>query len=285
MSVDNAPALDFRIFGNVSDEFVGEVKEALRSTYDAISRAKPDIVAVRVVDGLVNLKELCEEEQGETGGDAFGGEGYLTTHEWIEGSSRITICWQRADELPPLIGQAALQHEAGHSVLHGGEEFGAFSLTEGLLRRGRKAGLRIPAMRALLYLSSQAVKDFEVSRLLAMAGLRSSQTALAVYQFAEQVRERPGWKEIASSAEGRLVYLASHLRPLLYTEPLQATDSNLSEISRAIGETFAPVPEDIREDLIALSASLAENLGEDTFESAPQTMEFLLDRFGADPDA
>ncbi len=273
------PLLELRVFGNVSDSFVALTKESLRSAYEAFSEELPPRVEVRIVDGLLTLQELCEIEKEETGRDVFGEEGYLTQHEVTEAGPRITICWQRADELPALLGTAALQHEAAHSVLHATLAHSEFALSEALLKDARARGVGLNATRTILLLASRAVKDFEASRLLARSGLRAPQTALAVFHFAETAKERPPWSSVARSNEGRTVYAAHHLHPVLYSEPLQTSDSNLSEISSAITQALADMDEDEREDLLSLSAFLSEDLAADTHENAAKAAALVLERF------
>jgi len=279
------PLLELRVFGNVSDLFVAETKGALLTAYRAFTQEGPQRVEVRIVDGLLSLQELCEIEKEETGRDVFGEEGYLTQHEVTESGPRITVCWQRADELPAVLGIAALQHEAAHSVLHGTIAHGEFALTEALLKDARARGVRLAAARSLLLLASRAVKDFEVSRLLAASGLRAPQTALAVFHFAETAKERPPWRDVAGSNEGRALYAAHHLHPLLYAEPLETSDTNLSGISSAINEALSEMDEDEREELLALSAFLAEDLSLDTHENTGKTAALLLERFALKTNA
>ena len=119
-----------------------------------------------------------------------------------------------------MVVQGVVQHEIGHALLHGRPEFYQFRFSNRLLEAGQSAGLDFPMIQRLVYFLSIAIKDEEVVRLLAEAGLGLAQIRLLEYLMEDTEEERRAWDLIRDHPVYRRLGLAAFLKIRLPIETL-----------------------------------------------------------------
>ncbi len=137
---------------------------------------------------------------------------------------------------------SAIYHELGHALLHGSPEYYRIPVPLSLLKLGSLA-------TRILYLLSIAVKDFEVSRLLASRGLSETQNPL----LREMLRPEPIPWDILGREELTLA-LASSMKSIMFSIPLV----NEGTIKRSL-----KVPD----QLLQMALNLSREMGYDTMEN------------------
>ncbi|RLI34310.1 hypothetical protein DRO53_03865 [Candidatus Bathyarchaeota archaeon] len=165
-------------------------------------------------------------------------EAYITFHEAWTGIPRIHVCTEDLERLPSGIFEAALRHEAAHSVLHGSPEYYILRVPAGLAEKFREKGFTDEEIKRLAYLEAVALKDFEVSSLLERLGFREDQENFLLHVLRLEGLERDLWKLASSSLKTRLFYLA-HLFKLQAAATPYLKKPTTSRLEEAVKKAFS----------------------------------------------
>jgi len=166
------------VVGGVSEGFVKLVEETLRKFYDRIGG--PPLVEVYVYASR-ELKLAQIEELASRYGVAVVGD-FITMHEAWSGWPRIHVDYEQCSKLDRRYVEALLVHEAAHSVLHGSPIYYVVDVPPEVYND--------PAEMALIYVASTIVKDMDVYKLLAEAGLKKYIEAYSDFIAEHQVEDR-----------------------------------------------------------------------------------------------
>jgi hypothetical protein len=172
----------------------------------------PDRIAIHLWEKEKDYQEFDAREKAELGITTGGESEFLATHEAWRGFPRIHISLEKIRGLADGVVQGLVQHEIAHALLHGRPEFYQFRFSEALLNAGRAAGLDFQMLQQWVYLLAVAVKDEEVVRFLAEAGLGAGQLRLLEYLLEDTEEERRTWELIRDHPALRLLGLAVLLK-------------------------------------------------------------------------
>ena len=257
------PELQVTIHGHVPPDFWEGLRAELRDCYRRLP-SDLRVVQVHLLDTVERLREFLARERAELGIAIASGEEFLATHDAWRGVPRITICQERIESVPPLVGLGAIRHEVAHTILHGSLEYFVFRLSRDLVSRGRERGLDDLALQQLLYHVAIAVKDCEAARLLVEHGYAECQVALALYQMEVSDEDRLAWLLARSDPGARLICLAAQLKPLLFARPLLGLAAFSRPLEERIRAMLAFLPAEEGEKLTTLAERVASSLGDDT---------------------
>ncbi len=196
------------------------------------------LVLLRGRDAL--MKELGEAWTPEA-------EDFYALHIALEGPT----IYVRLDAMDEDLLRASIYHELGHALLHGSPRYYKIPIPPPLMKLG-------PLAPRVLYLLAIAVKDFEVSRLLARERLAETQEPL----LREMLHPEPiPWDLL--QGESLILALASILKPIMFSLPLIGED---------VFKFFSGAPD----RLLRMTSGLSRRMGEDTIENVRLTVrEFL----------
>ena len=152
-------------FGEVEDEKIKRVVRVMDECYDRLSPHEVTLVDLYAFDRSSSLEAFLAKEYSEVGvASAPFDELFFAMHDAWRGVSRIILCFERMRKLPKPIQIGGVQHEVGHSVLHGSLSYYVLPLPPALSELINRFGLSLEYVMNLLYLISIAVKDYEVTR-------------------------------------------------------------------------------------------------------------------------
>lgn len=139
---------------------------------------------------------------------------FFALHDAWRGIPRITVCLERMARLPGPVQIGSLQHEVGHSVLHGELRYYRLAQPRAFQAVQTRYGLSPHYMADLLYLTSLAVKDYEVTRFLVEHGFHQEQTAYVESLFTSGPEDAVTWRVAQDRPEAQVLVLVSTLKPL-----------------------------------------------------------------------
>jgi hypothetical protein len=216
-------------------------------------------------------------EQAELGIASPLGEEFLALHDAWHGVPRITLCYERLAEVPPMVGLGAIRQQVAHSILHGSPEYYVFKLTRDLVEKGQERGLAPVALQQLLYYVAIAVKDYEVVRLLVTHGYVDCQAALAFHQLETTDEDRLAWRLAQPNAAARLICLASQLKLLLFIRLLVAKPAIAPALVQQARAMLSFLPLEEQDRLWALTQQIAAALGDDTHQNIATALRLTLE--------
>ena len=147
--------------GRVPNGFKSGVESILREFYArASTKYRVPIIVEVVVYGSTDLLLSSLVSEASSLGVSIISI-YPVMHEAWRGLPRIHVNYEECSKLPESVLKAMLVHEAAHSVLHG--DVRAYMLSLPFLSASE-------SLLKAAYMASTAVKDYEVSRLLADIG-------------------------------------------------------------------------------------------------------------------
>ena len=135
--------------------------------------------------------------------------------------------------------RSSIYHELGHAILHGSPRYYRIPIPPSLMKLGSLAP-------HVLYLLSIAVKDFEVSRLLARKKLSNTQKPL----LREMLRpEQIPWNSLGK--DELILALASSLKSIMFSIPL---------VNERVIESSLRIPN----QFLQMALAISREMGEDT---------------------
>ena len=259
-------------FGPVSDDFVNDVLETISNTLT--KAGDPDIyIEVLLFDKLDVLKSFREQEYTKVGVEV--GDLFFAMHDAWMGYPRILICYELSKSLPKLAFIGGVRHEVGHAILHGSLEYYVFSPTEKLLNLANKYMLTKDFTNRIVYLTSIAVKDYEVTNYLINKGFLECQ-----YNFIKEILkvsedEIEAWN-LSWNNYMKIIHILTIFKVYATTKPILNIDIYKREIGSLIAESLKYLPNNFREIIIALMDKL-ESLKGDTRSKVWNMIDIICD--------
>jgi hypothetical protein len=266
-----------RRFGDVNEGFADRILEILNDCYSRLGAHSVEIVDLYVFGRSLSLSAFVNEEKRKLGirTSAFE-EGFLAVHDAWHGTPRIMVACDTLSRAPKLVGIGGLHHEVAHTVLHGSLEYYTFSIPIFLLDLERKQAISRQVMTDLAYLTSLAVKDYEVTRLLYENGYVEDQVAYNEYFLKPSEEEAEAWKLAEKNKVARLLFLVSVLKTACCATPLMKDERYGEEISGAITKSIHYLPADMSARLWRILESASE-FGKNTHENVNRFMMEIVD--------
>jgi hypothetical protein len=265
------PDIVLQSFGNIPRGVAANIKTVIEECY-----CKLEPHAVRLLDLLLfenqtrmNSYYASEKKAWDVASELLS-ERFFAVHDAWRGISRIGVCLENMSQLSELVQIGALRHEVGHSVLHGSVEHYVFSVTQPLLEAERRSRLGRGFSLSILYLISLAVKDFEVTRLLAEKGYVEDQLAYSSHVLAASEDDLTAWKMAEGNLAAEALCVASRLKD---AAPTIAINQFLQRSSvERLKEELSYLPETTLERLLRLAEALSKCIIEETLHNVNSTV-------------
>ena len=224
-STEMKTTIDIFPQGNIDQSFLVKARQWAGEVIEKTEpRASLNQISIYLWEREKDFQEFDAREKAELGVFSNGESDFLATHEAWRGFPRIHISMEKIQGIPEMVVRGVVQHEIGHALLHGRPEFYQFRFSNRLLEDGQSAGLDFPMIQRLVYFLSIAIKDEEVVRLLAEAGLGLAQIRLLEYLMEDTEEERQAWDLIRDHPVLRRLGLAAFLKIRLPIETLAVLD-------------------------------------------------------------
>jgi len=222
------------------------------------------------IDGLKSYRLNEQRKFGIETGDIF-----FVMHDAWMGYPRIFICYELSKSLPKLAFIGGVRHEVGHAILHGSLEYYVFSPTEKLLNLANKYLLTRDFINRVVYLTSIAVKDYEVTSYLVSKGFIECQ-----YHFIKEILkvskdEIEAWS-LAWNKYMKINHILTIFKAYATAKPILSISKYKKDVESLITESTKYLPKNFREIIISLMDKL-ELLKEDTRNNVWIMMDIICD--------
>lgn len=252
--------------GSIPDEEAAKLRNLLGECYDRLRPDGLDLVEVILFENDRMWRSHFATERRKAGViSSEVDDSFIAAHEAWTGIPRISISLERRRELPQLVWEGAIRHEAGHSVIHGGLEYYIFPMPKALLKAANEFSALAAHLTDILYLLALAVKDVEVTRLLVSNGFVQDQVAYARFVMKPGEEDLHAWAMSSLAAEVRVLCLVARLKDIaaatVLALMLDESYIRLEEIEQSIDY----LPKELREALLDTSSGILKDLSKDTF--------------------
>ena len=266
-----------RRFGDVEERFVEKVLEILNECYNRLGAHAVEIVEVYIFEKSSLMNAFMNDEKRKLGIEtsAFE-ESFLAVHEAWHGIPRIMVAYDKMLHVPKLVRIGVLRHEAAHTSLHGSLEYYLFSPPLFLLELERNGVISRQVTRDFVYLTSIAVKDYEVTRLLYKIGYLKDQVAYNEYCLKPTEEELEAWKLFEKNKTFTLLFLVSSLKTACCATPLLKDERCGEEILKAITGSMNFLPAELSARLLKTLEATSRFSG-DTHKNADRFMKEIID--------
>ena len=253
--------------GDISGENERGIVAIIEECYERLRPHNVELLDLLLFQDSSKMRQFYLRE-----GEAVGvvsedfGESFIAVHDAWRGTSRIAVCLESTRKVSQLIQRGALQHEVGHSVLHGSMEYYLFPLSAPLIEASQQFGLSKKYLVNLLYLISIAVKDYEVTKLLVERGYVDDQIAYSNHMLKTSKEDLDTWAIAKGNPIGIVLSLAARFKDascfLALTSKLD--DSQIVDILR---KELSYLPDLILENMLKILKKFPQAMVGDTFQN------------------
>ena len=237
----------------------------------------PPRLCITIWKSSGELATFYKQEKKELNVVAGEETDFLATHEAWRGFPRIHVCEEKVKEVAPAVLRGVLHHEIGHALHHGSPEFYTFRFSSRLRDAGTACGLELPLLQQCVYFLSVAVKDYDVVKWLAGAGLGDGQAALVEYMIEDTGQERQVWEMVREDTAPRKIVFASLLKTVLSIEALISGGAeNAQALLDKWEKAYSWLSERERRGLVRFARSCSESEGKTFQERLEETALGLL---------
>lgn len=265
-------------FGDVAPPDVSWIVDTLEECYERLAAGGSHEVRLCIFETSSLLEAFFLKERSDVGVSSTDfGQRFFAMHEAWRGTSRITACIERMRELPLLVQEGGMRHEVGHSILHGHPNYYTIPVPRSLAQLGREFDLPANYLINLLYLTSIAVKDYEVTRLLCNHGYLQDQAEYVKHLLATSDEDILAWNIAMISPAAELLYLLSHLKVLSCAAPLLANPGLEAQVEKWMLESTSHLPPDRASRLLNVPLERMSLMGLDTIKNIEYVADLLVD--------
>lgn len=191
---------------------------------------------------------------------------YFAMHDAYRGWSRIYICIELLNKLPPIVWTGGIVHEAAHAILHGSLEYYLFSLPDTLRSTCIRFGEDLERCFNILYYISIAVKDYEATKYLCKIGFSDDQYPFIKYNLTLEDYEKRLWN-LLSDFFSRIEYILMIIKVISAALPLLKIRKYYEEIYTMIDDIVSSLDEKKYKEIVSRIINAFEKLGSDTREN------------------
>ena len=207
--------------GEVPETLLGKIELWAREIINEADKENgPERISVFLWEHIQDFEEFDAREKAELGIATTGDADFLATHEAWRGYPRIHVPIEKIRGLSEDLIRGIVQHEIGHALLHGSQEFYQFRFSPALQTAGSRMGLDWPMLQQLIYLLSIALKDAEVMRFLSARGAGIYQSRFLEYLLKDTDEENQTWAMIREDLALSRLGIAAFLKTRLPIEAL-----------------------------------------------------------------
>ncbi|MGQ9552053.1 MAG: hypothetical protein ACUVUE_06460 [Candidatus Bathycorpusculaceae bacterium] len=266
-------------FGTVESARADYIQAVMRECYLRLEPHDVSLVDLYIFEKSSSLEAFIERESKEIGvaSESFSGQ-FFAMHAAYRGIPRISVCLERMKHLPELVQEGGIRHEVGHSVLHGSLLYYLLPFPQALSELVARQKISQQYAFNLLYLTSIAVKDYEVSRLLRNRGFIEDQIVYSKHLLTFTEDDMLSWEISRNLPQAKILYLVSCLKTAACAIPFLADKEFGNEIEREIKENLSYLPASSCSSLFKIVFEDFPSLGEDTLCNIDNIVLIVVDR-------
>ncbi len=269
--------IKLRKFGSIDDAEIEYIINLIERCYKKIGKKEGlelDLYLFADSDSAMNFMKK-ERATLEIASAEFGNR-FIATHDAWRGRPRIILRMDSLRKVQPLVRDGCIRHEVGHSVLHGSPKYYKFRIPSSLLSLGIELGLNSEFLYNILYLTSIAVKDYEVTRLFVNKGFLEDQVAYVSYLLEPTKEDLETYDLVKDSRNGMTLYALSYLKLIGCAAPLLKETRYKEKILNKLDVGMAHIPKDLRERLFEVGLGGMFLLGDNTFSNTDFIIDLLV---------
>lgn len=272
------PNIVLQRIGYVPEDRIKSIRAVVEECYQRLEPHNVELLDLILFESSPLMNAYYERERQESGVVAETlSEQFLAVHDAWRGTPRIGVCLERMQGLPQLVMIGALRHEVGHSVLHGSIEHYVFSVTTPLLEASKRFALSEDLLPSILYMVAIAVKDFEVTRLLAEKGCVEDQLEYSRSVLVTSQDDLNAWKMAQGNLTAVTLYAASRLKDAVCAIAIgQVLQKSLDEASR---KEFSYFPSPVMDSFLHLLEALPRHMTGDTLHNVNAAVRLFVEMF------
>jgi hypothetical protein len=208
-------------FGDIDEADLAHILKAMNECYTRLEPHPVLIVDLDLFERASQMDAFLIEESSRVGvaSDRFD-EPFFAMHDAWRGTPRISLCIEKMKDLPGMVSLGAIRHEVGHSVLHGELGYYVFRVPTVYREFVRRLNLPLGFDTNLTYLTSIAVKDMEVTRLLYDRGFVDDQAAFIEHLSTPSEEDRLAWKIAEGNVAAEIMCLTGSIKVPFCASPL-----------------------------------------------------------------
>lgn len=255
-------------YGEINDGEITEIINIMRDCYSRLMPHNVSLVDLYLFERASSMEAFIAEECNELGitNTPFS-ESFFAVHDAWRGIPRITICLEKIRVLPELVKFGGIRHEVAHTVLHGSLEYYLIPIPPSLLEMMVQFNLSSEYARNLLYLTSIAVKDYEVTRLLYSRGYVEDQVEYVKFLLKSSEDDMLSWKLSKGDPLLEILCIMSSLKTIGCTIPLLNDKRFGREIKQLLMESLSYLPRELSAMILNIAEEEFPKLGVDTLEN------------------
>jgi len=272
------PHIVLQSFGNIPIHVTANIKKVVEECYRELEPHAVKLLDLLLFENQMRMNSYYASEKKASGvASEMLSERFFAVHDAWRGISRIGVCLENVTQLSELVQIGALRHEVGHSVLHGSVEHYVFSAPQLLLEAERKFRLGRDFSLSLLYLISMAVKDFEVTKLLAEKGYVEDQLAYSSHVLAASEDDLAAWRMAEGNLAAEALCAVSRLKDAASTIAI----SQFLQRSPAekLKEELSYLPDMILERFLRLTEALSKCVAGETLHNVNAAVRSFVEIF------
>jgi len=270
------PNIVLRRIGSVPEDRIKGIRAVVEECYQRLGPHNVELLDLIIFESspLMNAYYECERQESGVVAETLS-EQFLAVHDAWRGTPRIGVCLERMQGLPQLVMIGALRHEVGHSVLHGSIEHYVFSVTSPLLEAPKRFALSEDLLPSILYMVAIAVKDFEVTRLLAEKGCVEDQLEYSRSVLVTSQDDLNAWKMAQGDPAAVTLCAASRLKDAACAIAIgQVLQKPLNE---ALRKEFSYFPSPMLDSFLHLLEALPQHMTGDTLHNVNAAIRLFVE--------
>jgi len=254
--------------GKVDEVWLGTVLRVMRESHGKILLQKPEMVDLYFFQKTSALSAFLERERIEHRVSAASEEeSFLALHDAWTGIPRIMVSEEKLRKVPEIVAIGGINHEVGHSILHGSPEYYAFPMPKEYREVSEKYGLAQSVMNNILTLTAIAVKDYEVTRLLLAYNFLEEQAQFCLHFLRPEEEDRIALELAKHSPSAMIVLLVASIKVISCAAPILGKETYGSSIMEAMRSALSFLPTEYEESIIRLCSTSFLSFGADTFSN------------------
>ena len=240
------------LYGNPQRDILDIISETLNEVFNIVGKPTLGMVEVHVFESDSRFKGRITVEAEKVNVSSVEDLGFPVIHQCWTGIPKIFVSVERLSRYDEDLQRAMIEHEAGHAILHGSLEYYIVNIPSWFRSSIDNEDLALK----LIYLTSIAVKDSEVTELLAKKGFSESQLKLGLYMLKPSEDELVAKGFLRTDRRAKLVLAYNMLKPIAFISPLKKYGKEV--VDKALTDYIITLMPELKDHFEALSKELKD---------------------------
>lgn len=259
----------------VSYQEISEILDIMNDCYERLKPHETILVDLKLFKSVSQTEAYLSSEYASMGvaSDRFDHRFFALHHAW-RGIPTITICLERMKEIPLIVKTAGIRHEVGHSIIHGELRHYHLNVPTAYREAMQIYRLKRDFIVNLTYLTSIAVKDYEVTKLLYEHGYVQDQVEYVECLLINTEEDIIAWRLAQTEPHNKVQYLVACLKIPFCASPLLADNMFGKKVEKSLVESLDYLGS-WRDSVIKTILEANTKMVQDTTENIAIAAEFI----------